>query len=274
MVSTSEGWAVGNDFGNDPIRGVVLHFHNGVWSQYHTAQPLPELDGLAMTSASDGWIVGSGGTILRYQHGAWVPFASPTPRPLTSLYMLSSTEGWAGGDDGFFHYQHGTWTLAPDSALVPFVNTISMASSTEGWAMSQGAVLLRYTQGHWQIVVDDAGFNVYNIAMASSSEFWAVGQAAQRSNALHYKSGHWQPTQIGSSDVALFALTMLSPSEGWAAGNSNAGGVIFHYLNGQWEQVSSPAQVVLHAIAMISRTEGWGVGENGKTLHYLDGIWS
>ncbi len=276
LVSASEGWAIGTALNTDTTRGVILHLHNGAWSLYQTPQPLPGLFGLAMTSASDGWIVGASGTMLRYQNGAWVPFASPVPGDLTSLCMLSASEGWAGGTYGFLHYHQGAWTLVgdPNAPLVPFVNTISLASASEGWAMSQGAVLLRYTQGRWQIVVNDAGFNVYNLAMVSASEFWAVGQAAQRPNALHYNKGYWQPMQIGSSDVALYALTMLSPTEGWAAGSSSAGGVIFHYLNRQWKQVAAPSQVVLHAIAMLSPSEGWGVGENGKTLHYLNGVWS
>lgn len=274
LVSASEGWAVGNVFNADPIRGIIMHFHNGAWSQYHTSKPLPQLYGLAMTSASDGWIVGDGGTILRYRNGVWTTVASPVPRPLTSLCMLSPTEGWAGGTDGFFHYQHNTWALVPNSALVLSVTHISMISSSEGWAIGSGGVILHYTQGRWQIVNNDPGFNVYNLAMASASEGWAVGQAAFHANALYYHNGQWQSLQIGSSDTALFALTMLSPTEGWAAGQNNAGGVIYHYLHGQWTQVASPAQVTLHAIAMLSPTEGWGVGDQGKTLHYLNGVWS
>ncbi|HEV2460134.1 MAG TPA: ClpX C4-type zinc finger protein, partial [Ktedonobacterales bacterium] len=82
---------------------------------------------LAMTSPTDGWLVGAvfapdshtlqAGLILRYHDGQWRPIDDPLPLAfLNSIAMVSPTDGWA-----------------------------------TGYNRSQGqAYVLRYTGDHWQ----------------------------------------------------------------------------------------------------------------------------
>jgi hypothetical protein len=60
---------------------------------------------VAMLSASDGWAVGTAGTILQYTGRQWITVASPTNNALLSVAMVCATEGWAVGVDGtILHY--------------------------------------------------------------------------------------------------------------------------------------------------------------------------
>ncbi len=81
FVSPEEGWAVGTLLNTDQHRpseadGLIPHYHNGVWEeQTHFKGPFSQtyfsLTSGAMVSASEGWAVGSQGTILHYQNGSW-----------------------------------------------------------------------------------------------------------------------------------------------------------------------------------------------------------
>ena len=64
-----------------------------------------------MVSSTEGWAVGSGGVIYHYFGGAWSPVTSPVTSTLRSVFMLSPTEGWGVGDGGVIvHYSTGIWT--------------------------------------------------------------------------------------------------------------------------------------------------------------------
>lgn len=74
-----------------------------------------------MLSPTDGWAVGSKGTIFHYTTGIWTGPVSPgtTTNDLLSVFMAASTEGWAVGKAGtIVHYSGGTWTALPIN-LVP-----------------------------------------------------------------------------------------------------------------------------------------------------------
>lgn len=62
MVSSNEGWAVGNE-------GMLLHYHDGSWSQIQSPTN-KNLESVMMVSPSEGWAMGAG-VILHYRSGAW-----------------------------------------------------------------------------------------------------------------------------------------------------------------------------------------------------------
>ena len=53
-----------------------------------------------MVSSTDGWAVGTAGTIMRWDGTSWSSVESPINVPLYSVDMVSSTEGWVVGADG------------------------------------------------------------------------------------------------------------------------------------------------------------------------------
>ena len=68
----------------------------GSW-QIVTSPTTKELYSLFMISSSEGWAVGLNGVILHYSGGSWSLYTSPTTNSLYSVHMLSSFDGWAMG---------------------------------------------------------------------------------------------------------------------------------------------------------------------------------
>lgn len=68
----------------------------GSW-QIVTSPTTKELYSLFMISSSEGWAVGLNGVILHYSGGSWSLYTSPTTNNLYSVHMLSSFDGWATG---------------------------------------------------------------------------------------------------------------------------------------------------------------------------------
>ena len=61
---------------------------------------------------------------------------SPVTTTLNSVSMISSTDGWAVGDDGvILHWDGSTWTQQ-SSPTIAELNELLMLSSTDGWIVS------------------------------------------------------------------------------------------------------------------------------------------
>jgi len=122
MISPTEGWAVGD-------YGLLLHYTNGAWATNTISNPQPYynfgnldmLKSVSMVNAGDGWAVGdpcytwssfgscvidANNVVLRYDGQRWTRFLTVTTNvpsgtglELMVVQMLSSTEGWAVGND-------------------------------------------------------------------------------------------------------------------------------------------------------------------------------
>jgi hypothetical protein len=89
-------------------------------------------------SATEGWAVGDGGTILRCFKDTWALAPSPTTNNLRGLAVAgTSGESWAVGDSGtILHCTMDSWHLepfVPDPPDVPLY-AVSFNSGYHGWA--------------------------------------------------------------------------------------------------------------------------------------------
>ena len=273
MVSATDGWAVGNTLlppnADGITSGVVLHYTGGKW--VFDSFLGSKLSSVFMRTASDGWMVGEGGSgwsgnksntpVFHYNGSAWTPvndpaFASFLPQ---AIVALSATSVWLAGTDfsssGFdgdapeliLHYDGSRWSRQSSDLANSRINSLTVVSPGEGWAVgslsggtgphpahSEKALVEQYSHGMWQQDTSFAG----------------------------------PPNSYGYS---LYGIAMVSASEGWAVGSD---GLIVHGLGGTWTQVPSPTGQALESIAMVSPTEGWAVGDQGTILHYSNGAWS
>jgi len=86
-----------------------------------------------MVSGSDGWAVGSAGTILHYSGGSWSLYAtSPTTNHLYSVFMVSGSDGWAVGRYGtILHYsilRPPPPVAAPVGGSIASVNKLALSA--------------------------------------------------------------------------------------------------------------------------------------------------
>lgn len=147
------------------------------------------LTSVYMLSATDGWAVGEGGTIIRWDGSSWSIVPSPTKGCLLSIYMLSPSDGWAVG----IPYTHGwccgegvdsgttirwdgsSWSTVANPAECPLYS-VYMLSATDGWAVGHGGIIMKWDGSSWSIVTDPDGGCLFSVYMLSPTDGWAVGQ--------------------------------------------------------------------------------------------------
>ncbi len=272
------------------------------------------LNSISMVSASEGWAVGSRPNgkpmtdsmgepdlnavepvILHYKDGRWSldqlpPALSANPNhfdmTLSSISMVSATEGWAVG-----------------STLLPaYYHTI-----VDGFTFG---ILLHYTGGKW-VQVDNTAilseqaqiFGFSSVFMRSADDGWMIGsgsvpnQPGQPLLVLHYDGHAWtQARDPLFASLDLQQVTEAPDGEVWITGidtskpgfDGDDAAAIIHYDGSRWtREQDTLANDRLMGLAMVSASEGWAVGytpngtgphpagpQMGLIAHYQNGAWT
>lgn len=257
-VSASDVWA-GADNG-----GGFYHFDGTGWSHNAFAVPPGSFSGanravraIAMTSSEEGWALLDNRTnnLVHYTGGAWqlagtldAPDLTNTYSALTSLSMLSPSDGWAVGGHYIAHYDGSAWKLVPspvaDRVEVDLAG-VSMASADEGWAV--GAVT-----------------NANDPARTSLSNVSGI--------LLHYHQGAWSVAATPSA--VFYAVAMTSPTDGWASASEGSDDrALMRYQNGAWSFSDGPMGTRIESLALRSADDGWAVS-NDAIYRYTGGAWT
>ena len=261
-----QGVAVGNV-------GTILTYC-GTWTL--VGSPVAaNLNGVAMSSPTNGWAVGDSCSIIRTTNGVtWAQYL-PTPcldptKNLRSIVLLSSSEGWAVGDsdsNGHPAILHGTsldslpvWTQIPVSQVTP--TGLAAAPNT--------------------------GLNSVTFA-PSGSNIWAVGAsgiaAFCQNNCGSVSGAIWSTTTSPLTGTPtghqLHSVFMDSDSDGWAVGENDLGGPVLFQWNGySWTQGASIIPLVtspLFGVYMQGSSNAWAVGGVGgvaSTLYFNGNSWA
>jgi photosystem II stability/assembly factor-like uncharacterized protein len=294
--SASAGFIVGGC-----LPGQVALFWNGVsWFPVTTGLSLGagNLSSVFVTSVSgssvDAWAVGyDGATAVTYHFsgvpgggGGWtlIPVTSGGGDPLTSVYMVSTTEGWAVGHGGkIFHWNGGaSWTLFTTTVPAADFYSVFMDSSSDGWAVGNGGAIFHFTGGTWNGPVSPTTTTntLRSVSLVSQSEGWAVGDSATILHGTSLTSCGltcWTALNIALVPTVggLRGVHATGGSNVWADGQS---GSILLYDGSIWGSVTAPLQTNYNAVFMTGSSDGWAVGSataTGPTLVHWDGVkWS
>jgi photosystem II stability/assembly factor-like uncharacterized protein len=221
MVSSTEGWAVGQSAGNV---GIILHYTVtggvGAWATFpapSTPSPIPSLNSVFMLSPTDGWAVGDDATILHYTVsggiGTWnlitvsgTPGLSPAAN-LTNVFMLSPTSGWAvGGIQASGSYAAGPVIIYWDGTKWSPVPTPAIPAGLSPTGHTAATLKSVYCTG--------------------PNDCWAAGQPGKLfATLLHWDGVAWNhvitsPALMGEEPPILSSVYMISPSSGWVVGSS------------------------------------------------------
>jgi len=270
-TSAANAWAVGAFIKGTAFQTLIERWNGATWTQAPSPNPAGatrdnQLAGVAATSASNAWAVGSYvvGTasaltqtlIVRWNGTRWTQVSSPSPggtaNPdrLAGVAATSASNAWAVGSyttgGGFrtltLHWNGTTWKQVPS----PNSGTASDANVLSG------------------------------VAAISASDAWAVGTHASRTSAgqtltLHWDGKTWTKVpspNAGSGKNVLLAVAATSASNAWAVGfvgAINTDRTLVERWNGMtWAMVSSPNPGSngnnLSAVAATSASNAWAVG--------------
>ena len=312
MISDSDGWAVG-----DPINSAnptILRWNGGSfsWTRAPFASPITvaPLYGVYLTDGSDGWAVGGdpvSGTASTfwYDGNTWTGRTAAacgySSCVLRSVYMVSSSNSWAVGDNGLIMDSTGAGTQfstfsKPVTSPLWTVFFDPSSGGQSGWAAGgdgSGAPVIVHTTNRggdsWGNVLLNPGGAPNGVIIKSlffqdSTHGWAAGTG---STILSYNGASWNlvgvtvsPPFVGPIDIrGIFVLGGPPATDGWAVGvDANKAPVTIHYTGSGWQTLLTPSigppnTGTLNGLYLRSGTNGLSVGSvvnsNTATLNLV-----
>lgn len=222
-----EGWGTGgvitNPVNGVPDRGMVLHYAAGSWTQVGATLPGVYLGGLDMVSSSEGWAIGGDGY----------------------------------GNSLLLHIRNGAWQQMPPPAADPqgAPQIMAMRTPDEGWlAMAnpkgeQGGAntsLLHFTGGAWSLVRTPLHY-ITDIAPVADGEAWVVGWNTDGTSSLvHVLSGTAAVESTSPGNSTFSRLRMFAPNDLWIEGAMHASSnaeindvpLVYHFDGAAWSNVN------------------------------------
>ena len=184
------------------------------------------LYGIFAVDPSLAFAVGDSGTMLKWDGTVWASIPSGTANLLTSVWMVSSTDGWAVGNAGTIVRWNGAAWAVETSPTGAQLNAVQALTSTNVWAVGNGGTIIRRDGLGWSVVPSGTSSHLYSLYMISATEGWAVGAVDAGSPIILYWDGlTW--TRVypipGAIPDALRDIWMVASTDGWAVGD---GGLI------------------------------------------------
>lgn len=248
---------------------LIGNVYAGSWS-IETSPTGSSLRSVFMVSANDGWAVGVGGVILRWDGVNWNTVSSPTTEHLYSVFMVSPTDGWAvGGFSGgvIIRWNGVSWNIFP-LTLTYTLNSVFMVNANDGWASGVTGQIFRWDGSNWNAVTSPTNHQLYSLYMVSSSDGWAVGGD---NTIIRWNGANWNIVPSPPNMGFLMSVFMVSATDGWAVGRDET---LIRWNGVSWNTVSSPTTSQLISVYMVSSTDGWIVCEDGTMLRWDGANWN
>jgi len=290
MVSSGDQWMVG-DVAAPNIYASIARWNGVSWAAF-AAPNVPvtaDLNSIYMLSSSDGWAVGDGGTIIRWNGSNWNSVGSPvaSPNDIRGVWLAASADGWAVGDAGrILRWNGANWNFYQTAPVAAQLNEIHGTASTNVFAVGndpdgaggQPPVIIRWTGAAWTSI-SPAGVadnvDLHGVFLVSPSLAFAVGDAppAAAATMLRWDGTLWASIASGTVvGVSLRSVWMVSATDGWAVGD---GGTIVRWNGVAWAaETSPPATPTLNGVQALTSTDVWAVGNDGSIIHRDGTGWS
>ncbi|MEK9151953.1 MAG: hypothetical protein AAB692_01150, partial [Patescibacteria group bacterium] len=217
---------------------------------------------MGFVAANDGWAVGAGGVIVRWNGTAWSTVASATTQDLFGIAGATGNDVWAVGSSGKIMHWNGTaWSEFVDTGANDFAG-IFMVSSTDGWAVSSAGKIFRWNGTAWSEFVDTGNQKWSAVSMVSLTDGWIVGDGGE---IRRWNGAAWNAFVDTGTEV-WSGVAMVAAADGWIVGN---GGAIRRWNGAAWNVVTSPTSNDLYDVIFdrLGNT-GWAVGATGKIIRY------
>lgn len=237
-TATDDVWAVGGDPGDD-TGPLVLHYDGSAWTRLDSGQRGLDLWWVFGFEGGPVFMSGAGGTILRYQDGAFEELETPGASIVFGMWGSSPDDVWAvggnnGGGSGFvWRFDGSAWSdveLPEELSGTDTVWKVDGIAADDVWMSATAAKTL-----HWNgtsldfeaIPGTDASFTSIG---GNAERFIAVG--GQFDGAIYENAGDgWESalasgaellTGVAVSDDAAYAVgrfgaVLRRESDGWTA---------------------------------------------------------
>jgi hypothetical protein len=256
-VSASDVWAAGYtgnaSYGQD--KSLIEHWSGSAWSVVPSPSPnyTQDLYGVAATSSSDAWVVGTSFNYSPYGYGAliehwdgtsWNVVPNPATTGLFAVTALASNNAWAIGGAQIVHWNGTGWSIVPSPQGDYYLQSVAAVSPSDVWAVGYRQVpsgegyfyypLVEHWNGSaWSVVPGASGYGqgyLFGVTASSAMSVWAVGSVGGLSFAEKWDGTHW--TGVSTPNVGTSNNTLQAAAA--------ASGTV--WTIGEWYQPASPYQ--------------------------------
>ncbi len=291
MLSYADGWAVGNTGGGGggsctTNLARIVNWNGTAWSCNATSPSNQNLNFVSMFSATDGWAVGAGGSMVQWVGGAWSERNAAqnyTAQELHSVSVLAANEVWMTGRD---ENQNGK-SCGRNTALI-----LRYTGALPPSCPNTGAPAIRF-RAIFMLDGPDAG--------AAPDDGWIVGDQ----NGGSFRIYRWNPitSQWDNYSIAdgrranLNSLYMLDTDgdglgdDGWAVGDVRTSGGVTRVTILRWNHSCAGGAVTgvwaicsfdpgaasrqnLNSVSCATVNDCWAVGNAGIILHWGGNSWT
>lgn len=227
---------------------------------------------------STGWIVGTGGMIVKTTNGGqtWLYNNSNTSTS-TQIYgvdFVNSSTGWAVAQSGIIRKTTDggtTWNSQASGQTVALYD-VSFVNDQLGFIVGASGRILRTTNGgtNWTSITSGTTQTLRELHFVDSQNAWVVGLSG---TILYSSNGgiNWTPQTSGVTKY-LRAVSFYNNQTGYTVGD---GKTILKTTNtgNNWVKLSAPAQAdsILRGVSFADSVTGWIVDYIGLIFKTSDG---
>lgn len=185
------------------VLALILPSHQSVSAAYVVGtdgwgllDPLPatsDLYDVWVSSSSDVFAVGKGGTVVRYDGAGWTTDNCGISKNLNGVWGSSSDNVFAVAATGeIVHYDGTAWSQMTSPAETSHLADVWGSSSSNVFAVGNGGTVIHYdgnSDNVWsEMNVGTLSENLYDVWGTSSVDVYAVGD---KGTLLHYDGNAW-----------------------------------------------------------------------------------
>lgn len=238
--------------------------------------PLPQgntMNAAYAASESIVWVVGEGGSALRWNAVAWESVPVPTNLDLSGVHGAGPSAVFAVGQGGFVaHHDGSAWTIRSDLVGDTDLAGIWMASDTDGWTVGEGGFIARWNGMVWQQVQAPTTESLRAVFGLGENDVYAVGE---RGTVLRFDGSDWTSivedpaSQLNNTD--LNGVWGAASDEMWVVGDGDS---IFRWDGTDWFAVAGTSSQILNGIWGRGANEIYAFGNGGRVRRYNGNRWS
>ncbi|MCA9516364.1 MAG: hypothetical protein KC635_15590 [Myxococcales bacterium] len=278
-TSASDVWAVGAD-ARDGSGPLVLHYDGTDWARVPTGRPAGTLWWVFGFEGGPVYMGGDGGTILRYEGGAFTAMTTPGVGTVFGIWGASADDLWAvggssGASDGFaWRLEGGAWApLASLSTVLPedaALWKVFGLAADDVWLVGTGGVALHWDGSALSSAATGVGSSLFTVH-GYDGHYAAVGGAGT-GIIVELDGAGWHQASIDSTLVSGLTGVVLGPDDsGVAVGNYSA---VYVRTRSGWapEETGFGLAGNLHAVWVDPDGGIWAVGGQTFVPPQTDGV--
>ncbi|MHB8893849.1 MAG: DUF5719 family protein [Candidatus Geothermincolia bacterium] len=222
-------------------------------------------------SATNVFVVGTGGTIRTFNGTTWTTRTSGTTVDLDDVDAYSATGIFTVGDQTLLSSTGTTWTTR--KGMIP--SALYGASSYDGtnvWAV--GANTSSYGNiyysgdggGVWRAQSSGTTATYRGVVAVDANHVWTCGA----SGVVRYFNGTSWAAQSSGTTRALYGITASDSTHVWACGSR----IIQFYNGSTWSNTYTNNSLTFNGISAADSTHVWAVGNSGVVRFWNGSSWS